>query len=143
MTTQQTTTATNGQCTWKTDGVQCTAEKIRPAAGTCETHVADWKAARDARRAAKGQTPKVARTPREPKAPARKRVPKHSGGQRRLSIPPTPMHATPVARVIHTIGNKPIGPEGAEYGVRHDYNCPGCINTPFTASPRSETYWAN
>jgi uncharacterized CHY-type Zn-finger protein len=25
----------------------------------------------------------------------------------------------------------------------HTMDCPGCQNTPFTASPRSETYWCS
>jgi hypothetical protein len=25
----------------------------------------------------------------------------------------------------------------------HAMDCPGCVNTPFTASPRSESYWCN
>lgn len=29
-----------------------------------------------------------------------------------------------------------------QYGERHDMDCPGCQDTPFTLSPRSETYWA-
>ena len=29
-----------------------------------------------------------------------------------------------------------------DYGRTHDMDCPGCQDTPFTLSPRSETYWA-
>ena len=29
------------------------------------------------------------------------------------------------------------------YGVTHDMDCPGCQGVPFTASPRSETYWSS
>lgn len=25
----------------------------------------------------------------------------------------------------------------------HAMDCPGCMNTPFTLSPRSETYWSS
>jgi hypothetical protein len=44
---------------------------------------------------------------------------------------------------IHTVRGKPIGPEGAPYGTTHDMDCPSCQDTPFTASPRSETYWSS
>ena len=47
------------------------------------------------------------------------------------------------ARPVHTVRGKVIGPEGSPYGVTHDSDCPGCIDTPFTASPRSETYWSS
>lgn len=30
-----------------------------------------------------------------------------------------------------------------QYGERHDMDCPACQDTPFTLSPRSETYWAS
>lgn len=50
-----------------------------------------------------------------------------------------PIEAVPV----HTVRGKPIGPEGSPYGVTHDMDCPGCVDTPFTASPRSETYWSS
>jgi hypothetical protein len=49
----------------------------------------------------------------------------------------------------HTRGGDVIGdpngkyPNGIQYGQTHDMDCPGCANTPFTASPRSETYWAS
>lgn len=29
------------------------------------------------------------------------------------------------------------------YGIRHDMDCPGCQDTPYLSSPRSETYWAS
>lgn len=29
------------------------------------------------------------------------------------------------------------------YGITHDMDCPGCKDTPYTSSPRSETYWAS
>lgn len=47
------------------------------------------------------------------------------------------------AHKVHTVGGKPIPPEGVPYGTTHDYDCPACQDTPFTASPRSETYWAS
>lgn len=43
---------------------------------------------------------------------------------------------------VHTVRGK-TSAEGWAYGVTHDMDCPGCKNTPFTASPRSETYWAS
>lgn len=47
-------------------------------------------------------------------------------------------------RDVHTIGGRPIGPDNpGHYGRTHDFNCPGCIDTPYTISPRSETYWAS
>ena len=46
-------------------------------------------------------------------------------------------------RHVHTYRGQPIGPEGLPYGTPHDYDCPGCIDTPFTLSPRSETYWSS
>lgn len=50
--------------------------------------------------------------------------------------------ATPAAPV-HTVRGRAIGPEGVPYGTTHDMDCPACQGTPFTASPRSETYWAS
>lgn len=47
------------------------------------------------------------------------------------------------AAEVHTVRGEPIGPEGAPYGTTHDMSCPGCQSTPFTASPRSETYWSS
>ena len=50
---------------------------------------------------------------------------------------------------VHTVGGIVIGTHGTKYadgipyGTTHDMDCPGCQNTPFTASPRSETYWAS
>lgn len=44
---------------------------------------------------------------------------------------------------VHTVRGKVIGPEGSPYGVTHDMTCPGCQDTPFTASPRSESYWSS
>jgi hypothetical protein len=44
---------------------------------------------------------------------------------------------------VHTVRGKPIGPEGVPYGTTHDYECPACQGTSFTASPRSETYWSS
>lgn len=147
MASQKTAKTTNGQCTWKTDGVQCTAEKVRPAAACCTEHVADWIAARDARRAAKGQTPAAPKAPKAEKAPRTKRVPKNSGGRLHLNVAPSARVVQPaeaVARVVHTIGNRPIGTDNpGSYGRTHDFNCPGCVNTSFLASPRSETYWAS
>jgi hypothetical protein len=50
-----------------------------------------------------------------------------------------PVESTPV----HTVrGGKPAAEFGA-YGVPHDMDCPGCQGTSFTASPRSEAYWAS
>ena len=50
---------------------------------------------------------------------------------------------TPVSQT-HTIGGQPIGPDNpGEYGRTHDFKCPGCQSSSFTASPRSETYWAS
>jgi hypothetical protein len=43
----------------------------------------------------------------------------------------------------HTVRGKAIGSEGIPYGTTHDYDCPACATTSFTASPRSETYWAS
>jgi hypothetical protein len=43
---------------------------------------------------------------------------------------------------VHKSRGKVIGPEGVPYGTTHDMDCPGCINTPFSASPRSEAYWS-
>lgn len=43
----------------------------------------------------------------------------------------------------HRVRGKPIGPEGIPYGQVHDTNCPPCSDTPWTASPRSETYWSS
>jgi hypothetical protein len=41
----------------------------------------------------------------------------------------------------HTVrGGKPAA-EFGDYGVTHDMDCPGCQDTSFLASPRSETYW--
>jgi len=47
------------------------------------------------------------------------------------------------AKPVHTVRGKVIGEEGSPYGVTHDMDCPGCQDTPFTASPRSETYWSS
>lgn len=46
-----------------------------------------------------------------------------------------------ILRPQHKIRGE-IGAKG-EYGQRHDMDCPGCQDTPFTLSPRSETYWAS
>jgi len=46
-------------------------------------------------------------------------------------------------RPLHTVRGEPIGPDGVPYGTTHDYDCPGCAGTAYTASPRSETYWAS
>lgn len=46
----------------------------------------------------------------------------------------------------HTIGGKAIGADNpGEYGRTHDGDCPACVasGASFTASPRSETYWAS
>jgi len=44
---------------------------------------------------------------------------------------------------VHTVrGGKPASIFGG-YGVTHDMDCPGCKDTSFTASPRSETYWSS
>ncbi len=54
-------------------------------------------------------------------------------------IPACPVHG-------HRIGGKPIGPDNpGAYGRTHDMDCPGfgCAATPFTLSPRSETYWSS
>ena len=42
----------------------------------------------------------------------------------------------------HTVNGK-TSDEGWAYGTTHDYDCPACQDTPFTASPRSETYWSS
>ena len=42
---------------------------------------------------------------------------------------------------VHTRNGKADGPW--DYGMTHDMDCPGCKDTPFTASPRSETYWSS
>lgn len=55
----------------------------------------------------------------------------------------TPSRSTMLMFKTHTIAGKPVGPEGSPYGVTHDYDCPGCADIPFTASPRSETYWSS
>jgi len=46
---------------------------------------------------------------------------------------------------VHTINGRPIDNETnpGTYGRTHDMDCPGCQGTSFTASPRSETYWAS
>ncbi len=55
----------------------------------------------------------------------------------------------PAPKPIHTVDHVAIGTPGTKYakgipyGTTHDMDCPGCINTPFTASPRSETYWSS
>jgi len=53
---------------------------------------------------------------------------------------------TPDLRTVevkHTVkGGKPASIYGG-YGVTHDMDCPGCKDTSFTASPRSETYWSS
>lgn len=51
--------------------------------------------------------------------------------------------ARPIDMTVHTVRGREIGPEGSPYGVTHDMDCPGCRDTPFTASPRSETYWSS
>lgn len=43
----------------------------------------------------------------------------------------------------HTHRGEVIGLEGRPYGVTHDMDCPACQGTPFTLSPRSETYWSS
>lgn len=44
----------------------------------------------------------------------------------------------------HTIGGQPISESNpGAYGRTHDYDCPACQGTSFTASPRSETYWCS
>jgi hypothetical protein len=37
----------------------------------------------------------------------------------------------------------PIGEEGIPYGQNHDADCPGCLGTPWAASPRSDSYWSS
>lgn len=32
---------------------------------------------------------------------------------------------------------------GWPYGRTHDADCPGCIDVPYAASPRSEAYWSS
>jgi len=58
--------------------------------------------------------------------------------------------AEETTRPIHTINGKQIDNDKTsptynpgQYGRTHDYDCPGCANTKFTSSPRSETYWAS
>jgi hypothetical protein len=46
------------------------------------------------------------------------------------------------AAPVHTVGGK-TSAEGWAYGVTHDMDCPGCKDTPFLISPRSETYWSS
>jgi hypothetical protein len=41
----------------------------------------------------------------------------------------------------HTV-NGQTSAEGWPYGTTHDMDCPGCSDTPFTSSPRSEAYWS-
>lgn len=53
------------------------------------------------------------------------------------------MGVVAASRPVHTVGGEPIGPAGIAYGTRHDMDCPACQGTPYTASPRSETYWAS
>lgn len=43
---------------------------------------------------------------------------------------------------VHTVDGK-TSEDGWPYGTTHDYDCPGCVDTPFLASPRSETYWSS
>ena len=45
--------------------------------------------------------------------------------------------------VVHHTVHGEVNTEGWPYGTTHDMDCPGCQDTPFTASPRSETYWAS
>ena len=44
---------------------------------------------------------------------------------------------------VHTVRGKPAGPE--RLALRHHprHGLPGLSDTPYTASPRSETYWAS
>lgn len=42
----------------------------------------------------------------------------------------------------HTVRGQ-TSENGWPYGVTHDMDCPACQDTPFTLSPRSETYWAS
>lgn len=46
-------------------------------------------------------------------------------------------------RKEHWALGEPIDLDGVPYGFPHDLDCPGCVDTPFTASPRSETYWSS
>lgn len=46
-------------------------------------------------------------------------------------------------RTDHTVRGELVGMEGLPYGTTHDMDCPGCVDTPFLASPRSETYWSS
>ncbi len=58
----------------------------------------------------------------------------------------TPTEVTlAVFGVVHTIGGKPINDvtNPGAYGRTHDMDCPACVSIPFTASPRSETYWSS
>lgn len=50
--------------------------------------------------------------------------------------------ATAMARATHTVMGK-TSEDGWPYGTTHDYDCPGCQDTPFLISPRSETYWSS
>jgi len=43
----------------------------------------------------------------------------------------------------HLRQGKPAPPEGWPYGALHDPDCPACIGTAYTASPRSESYWSS
>lgn len=44
----------------------------------------------------------------------------------------------------HTVRGQ-TSEDGWPYGTKHDMDCPACVasGTSFTASPRSETYWAS
>lgn len=45
---------------------------------------------------------------------------------------------------VHTVRGE-TSETGWPYGTTHDYRCPACVmsGASFTASPRSETYWAS
>ena len=49
----------------------------------------------------------------------------------------------PVTTPAHTVrGGKDASIYGA-YGINHDMDCPGCKDTPYLISPRSDTYWTS
>lgn len=73
-------------------------------------------------------------------APTRER----DGAARRARIAER-IAARRAAQTPHTINGQTAeqAPDLFTYGHTHDMDCPGCAGTPFTASPRSETYWAS
>lgn len=62
---------------------------------------------------------------------------------RDLSHALDPIEKVAGAKPQHLRRGQPAPPEGWPYGALHDPDCPACIDTPYTASPRSETYWSS